>query len=109
MRQTTLTAEELIIRLENGDTEYPRCLYVNELGELAQKGDTTAESALVGFLEPEEGDQERAAAYLHLKCCRHPLAKTTIESLWAFERLPMNTGILAWAYRDFDIIPGRPA
>jgi len=107
VRQTTLTAEELIIRLLRRDREHPRCFYVNELGELARQGDTTAEGALVSYLDPEESDDVRAAAYIHLLAVMRPLAKVTATALREFADRTANADIVQWAERQYGL--GLPA
>ena len=105
MRQTNLTAEQLVIAIDAPVRRYPRCFYVNELGELAQQGDATAEGALTMFLEPDEDECERAAAYMHLRLVTHPLSMFTQQALRAFVTHPDNADIIEWARREHNIAP----
>ena len=100
MRQTDLTAEQIILRLEDGDQEFPICFYINELGELAQTGDTTAEGVLHSYLDADMPPMERAPAYLHLKLCTHPLSLHTRQLLREFEEHPLNRDIVIWAHEQ---------
>ena len=105
MRQTDLTTEQLISALNAPRRPFPRCFYVNELGEMARQGDAAAEAAVRAFLDPEYGDAERASAYVHLMSLKHAMAAATKSALHEFADQTANEAILEWAKREHDILP----
>ena len=107
MRQTKLTTNELVDCLEKHDKKHPRCLYVNELGELARTGDEGAEGALVRYLDAEQSDMVRAAAYVNLLMIMRPLPATTKTAMREFADQTANKDIVAWAESQFGL--GLPA
>jgi hypothetical protein len=107
VRQTNLTAAELVDRLDTYNKEHSRSFYVNELGELARAGDRTAEAALVRFLDPEQSVLVRAAAYANLLMIMRPLPAATNTALREFADETANEGIVKWAEHLFGL--GLPA
>src|SRR5512135_988213 len=108
MRQSTLTREDIAVLLQTQDPQYRRCFLVNELGELAQAGDTEAEKILASFLDPEEEDIVRAAAYCHLSL-KHERCERTRIALAIFARQTENARIVAWGTREHGITPPAAA
>lgn len=105
MRQTDLTVAQLTAKLDDPtDSSFPRCLYINELGELAQAGDRDAEQALWEYLGRFVDAVEQAPAYLHLMMVRDPL-NGTHKAVRTFSGRPENAPIVAWARKQHGIAP----
>lgn len=103
MRQTTLSVEGIIVQLQAQPPQYPKCLLVNELGELAATGDTKAEELLRGYLSDED-DHLRYPAYCHLSLCTGRTVETTV-ALALFALAARNARIVKVAHERLGITP----
>ncbi len=105
MRQTNFTLQE-IEQFLNGakPCSFPRCLLLNELGEMAKVGDEGAEKALHPFLLDAVEENERVVAYCCLGALPNPNAET-VKVLRTFADNPGNAPIVGWAFEQYEISP----
>lgn len=98
MRQTTLTVQQIKGHLDGVAMQpYPKCLLINELGELARKfgADTAkAQKILVELLESED----TADRWIAIKCLKEAqeaglTSRDTDFHIAAFSNAPENAGI----------------
>lgn len=101
MRQTQMTVLELAEAIETGLTPYPKCMLVNELGELLLMGDAEAATKLVSLLI--DGDEKiRAVAYAWLSKCLPDVYRSQLSE---FAKNPFNAEMVTWAAERFGVFP----
>jgi hypothetical protein len=109
MRQTNFTLQEIDQFLNGGKPcSFPRCLLLNELGEMAKAGDAEAEKALRPFLLDAVEENERVVAY----CCLGALPQQSAETVTAlrtFADNPDNAPVIGWAFEQYEIAPPQVA
>lgn len=91
MRQSDLTVDQVIRKLQSGDHR-PICFWLNELAVLAQEGDKRAEVKLREYLKSSHRE-EKYVAYWGL---RETKGKDSITqaALELFEKNPLNECML---------------
>lgn len=95
MRQTDLSLEELEAEFNKVQSYYPKCMIVNEIGEICSGGDKAAEVILRRVLDINKpGEQFLAYCWLFILDLPDP---ETIAKLVAFRDNPANAAVVAEA------------
>ena len=95
MRQTDLSLKELEAEINKVQSCYPKCMIVNEIGEICFRGDKKAEAILRRVLDSNK-PCEQFPAYYWLSVLDSPDPET-IAKLVAFKDNPANADVVAEA------------
>ena len=94
-RQTSLTLEELISEFRKPWPKFPRCLLINEIGEICNEGGKDAKKAeeFLRSLLGSEDEKDKLYAFSWLSVIEN-LDPQTLERLKEFKKDPANKKII---------------
>lgn len=98
MRQTGLTFEDLLKEFDNPASRFPKCLLINEIGEIFENKKeqaAEAESFLRQLLANSDEDSHKFLAFCYLS--NNSANEATAVSLKTFADNPQNAEIVARA------------
>lgn len=90
--QTNLNLGELLTELKDPNSRYPRCLVINEIGELCLKGNAGAEAALVDILKDGK-ECHKVFAFCWLSIL-NKMEEKNLEAFRKFKEDPANGAVL---------------